>query len=32
MAHELQATLCFDAIGGTMTGKILYNMPKNSTI
>jgi len=32
MAHDLDATLCFDAIGGSMTGRILLNMPKNSTI
>ena len=32
LAAKLNATICFDAIGGEMTGKILTQMPKNSTI
>lgn len=32
MAEKLEAKICFEAIGGEMTGKILKNMPKNSTV
>ena len=28
----MNATVCFDAIGGEMTGKILRVMPKDRTI
>lgn len=31
MATDLKATLCFDAIGGDMTGLLLKNMPSHST-
>jgi NADPH:quinone reductase-like Zn-dependent oxidoreductase len=31
-AEKLHATICYDAIGGVMTGRILKCMPKKSII
>lgn len=32
MAARMKATVCFDAIGGTMTGRMLNCMPKHSIV
>ena len=32
MATKMDAKICFDAIGGEMTGRTLRCMPKNSTV
>ena len=32
MSEKLNARTCYEAVGGKMTGIVLRNMPKNSTI
>lgn len=32
LTHELNATIAFDAVAGESTGKLINNMPKNSTV
>lgn len=32
ITHELNATIAFDAVAGESTGKLINNMPRNSTV
>lgn len=32
MATQMDARVCFDAIGGQMTGRMLRSMPRSSTV